>query len=103
LYASRLEELATQHGRYTTECAAYDKARYLDAIATDYVRELSYRDRKALHNFKYYTWVEQQGRTAEELRALWEPEFWERTYAQVEEWDAQIAMFNERTGVLNDI
>jgi cysteine synthase len=102
LYASRLVELANRHGRYTTERAAYDKARYLDAIATDYVRELTYRDRKALHNFKYYTWVEQQGHTAEELRALWEPEFWERTYAQVEEWDAQIAMFNERTGVLND-
>jgi cysteine synthase len=101
LYASRLSELAAQRGPYTAERAAYDKARYLDAIATDHMRELTYRDRKALHNFKYFTWVEQQGRTPEELRELWEPEFWERTYAQVEEWDAQITAFNERSGVLD--
>ena len=45
-------------------------------------------------------WVEQQGRTADELRELWQPEFWERTFAQVDEWDRQIESFNERTGVL---
>jgi cysteine synthase len=101
MYASRLVDLAAQHGRYTPERAAYHKARYLDAIATDYIRELTYHDRKALHNFKYFTWVEQQGRTADELRELWQPEFWERTFSQVDEWDAQINEFNERTGVLS--
>ncbi len=101
MYASRLTELATEHGSYTPEKAAYDKARYLDGIEIDHVRELTYQDRKALHNLKYFTWVEQQGRTAEELRELWQPEFWERAFAQVEEWDAQIKAFNERTGVLN--
>jgi hypothetical protein len=100
LYTSRLQELTAQLGSYTVEQAAYAKARYLDGIATDYMRELTYRDRKALHNFKYFTWVEQQGRTAEELRELWQPEFWERTFAQADEWDAQIEAFNERTGVL---
>jgi cysteine synthase len=100
LYASRLKELAAERGHYTPERAAYDKARYLDAISTDYMRELTYHDRKALHNFKYFTWVEQQDRTADELRELWEPEFWERSYAQADEWDAQITAFNERTGVL---
>jgi cysteine synthase len=101
LYGSRLEELAAERGKYSTEQAAYDQARYLDGIVTDHVRELTYFDRKALHNFKYFTWVEQQGRTADELRELWEPEFWERTFAQVEEWDKQIESFNERTGVLD--
>jgi hypothetical protein len=101
MYTSRLEELSAERGRYTSERAAYDKARYLDAVASDHVRELTYSDRKALHNFKYFTWVEQQGRTADELRELWEPEFWERTFAQVEEWDKQIESFNERTGVLD--
>jgi cysteine synthase len=100
LYASRLAELEAHKGPYTPERVAYDKARYLDGVATDHVRELTYHDRKALHNFKYFTWVEQQGRTAEELRELWQPEFWERTFAQVEEWDEQINAFNERTGVL---
>ena len=85
-----MEELAAEHGPYTAERAAYDQARYLDGIATDHLRELTYLDRKALHNFKYFTWVEQQGRTADELRELWEPEFWDRTFAQVDEWDEQI-------------
>lgn len=100
LYASRLKELTDEHGRYTDERAAYDQARYLDAIATDHLRELTYHDRKALHNFKYFTWVEQQGRTADELRELWQPEFWEKTFAHADEWDKQIVAFNERTGVL---
>jgi cysteine synthase A len=103
LYASRLEELAAQHGRYTAERAAYDQARYLDGIVTDHLRELTYHDRKALHNFKYFTWVEQQGRSADDLRQLWEPEFWDRTFAQVDEWDEQINSFNERTGVLGSL
>ena len=101
LYASRLQELSAEHGAYSPERAAYDQARYLDGIVTDHLRELTYHDRKALHNFKYFTWVEQQGRTADELRALWEPEFWERTFSQVDEWDEQINAFNERTGVLD--
>jgi cysteine synthase len=101
LYASRLKELATERGCYTSEQAAYDKARYLDAIVTDHIRELTYHDRKALHNFKYFTWVEQQGRTADELRELWNPDFWQRTYAQADEWDAQISAFNQLTGVLD--
>jgi cysteine synthase len=100
LYGSRLQELADDTGAYTPERAAYAQARYLDGIATDYLRELTYFDRKALHNFKYFTWVEQQGRSADELRQLWDPDFWERTFAQVDEWDEQIKAFNERTDVL---
>jgi cysteine synthase A len=101
LYASRLNELSAQHGPYSAERATYDHARYLDGIVTDHLRELTYHDRKALHNFKYFTWVEQQGCTAEELRELWQPEFWDRTFAQADQWDEQITAFNERTGVLN--
>jgi cysteine synthase len=101
MYASRLEELAAEHGTYTAELAAYDQARYLDGIVTDHVRELTYVDRKALHNFKYFTWVEQQGRTADELRELWNPDFWRQQFGQVDEWDQQITEFNSRTGVLD--
>ena len=100
LYSSRLEELNAECGAYTVERAALDRERYLEGIATDYIRELTYQDRKALHNFKYFTWVEQQGRTAEELRKLWEPEFWQQTFEQAAEWDRQIEDFNQQTGVL---
>jgi len=101
LYASRLKELSLRHGPYSADRAAYDQARYLDGIVTDHLRELTYHDRKALHNFKYFTWVEQQGRVAEELRELWQPEFWQRTFAQVDQWDEEIDEFNQRTGALH--
>jgi len=101
LYESRLDEMTEEFGPFSAEDAAYARARYLDGIAVDHYRELTYHDRKALHNFKYFTWVEQQGRTVDELRELWQPEFWQRTFAQADEWDRQIEAFNERTGVLD--
>ena len=100
LYASRLEEVTVEKGGYTSLQAATDRARYLDGIEIDHLRELSYQDRKALHNFKYFTWVEQQGRTVEELRELWRPEFWENTFAESSTWDERIDQFNQRTNVL---
>ncbi len=100
LYESRLVELKEERGAYTAEQALADEARFLQGVATDHLRELSYQDRKALHNFKYFTWVEQQQRSVEELNELWDPDFWERTFGQAEEWDRMIESFNERTGLL---
>ena len=102
LYGSRLEEMTEAHGPYTAPDAAAVAARYLDGTTTDHLRELSYLDRKALHNFKYFTWVEQQGRTSEELNQLWDEDFWKETFAQeqVDEWDKLIDQFNQATGLL---
>jgi cysteine synthase A len=99
MYGSRLREETALRGVYTERDAMAHKARWIDGIGIDNLRELSYRDRKALHNFKYFTWVEQQQRDVEELRQLWEPEFWEETWQQVDQWDELIRSFNERTGV----
>ena len=68
--------------------------RYIEGIGADNMRELGYHDRKQLHNFKYFTWVEQQGRSADDLRRLWDPDFWTETFAQVDDWDRQIMEFN---------
>jgi cysteine synthase len=103
LYASRQQELRDERGPYTRERAAQDFARFLEGAGTDYLQELGYRDRKRLHNLKYFTWVEQQGKTSEELAALWEPDFWTGVWAQVPEWDRQIQQFNERTGLLKQL
>jgi hypothetical protein len=100
LYTSRLDELRTERGPYTEVDAARDLDRRLHGVKTDFLRELGYRDRKALHHLKYFTWVEQQGRTSDELRQLWDPAFWEAQYADAENWDALIDAFNARTGVL---
>ncbi len=99
LYQSRVQELRAAHGPYSEINAAQHYARYLEGTGIDHLRELSYYDRKMLHNFKYFTWVEQQQRDVNDLRKLWDPDFWPETFAQVEEWDKLIADFNRRVGV----
>ena len=96
LYSSRMDEMRDEHGPYTTHLADQHFGRYLQGTTTDHVRELGYADRKALHNFKYFTWVEQQGRSSDELRLLWDDDFWRSLFAQevVDEWDRLIEAFN---------
>ncbi len=99
LYHSRIEELRDEHGPYSSMQAARDLEN-LHATRTDFMKELSYPDKKAIHNLKYFTWVEQQGKNVEELNQLWEDRgFWPRMFGQVEEWDELIRAFNERTGL----
>jgi len=100
LYSSRVGEMLENHGPYTTRLADQHYARYLLGTGTDHLRELNYADRKALHNFKYFTWVEQQGRSSEELHQLWDEDFWLEVFSQgvVDEWDRLISAFNGASG-----
>lgn len=99
LYASRIDEQRQQRGVYTPDLAGRHFARYLEGIGVDHLRELSYVDRKTLHNFKYFTWVEQQQRDVNDLRRLWDPEFWTETFGLLEEWDRRIEAFNRDVGL----
>jgi len=66
LYQSRLEEMHEEFGEYTETNAASDFSRWLIGQSTDNLEELRYIDRRRIHNLKYFTWVEQQGKTYEE-------------------------------------
>jgi cysteine synthase A len=99
LYQTRLAELTAERGAYSERQAEVDLERFLLGATTDHLRELTHADRKALHNLKYFTWVEQQGRTVEELNALWSPSFWTDLQAQLPAWDEAIVAFNRETGV----
>jgi cysteine synthase len=46
--------------------------------------------RRRWHNQKYFTWVEQQGRTVEELRAQESPDYWVAQQEQAHEVDRRI-------------
>ena len=95
LYRSRLTEMHEQYGTYTAANAQADDARYLKGQPIDFMQELSYYDRKRIHNLKYYTWVEQQGKTYEEIQAQWyDPDYWLEIQAQETEIDARIEEFN---------
>jgi cysteine synthase len=95
LYGSRLEEMNKEHGTYKELDAVRHFGRYIEGIGSDTMRELGYHERKQLHNFKYFTWVEQQQRSADDLRRLWDPDFWTEMFAQVDAWDRQIEAFNQ--------
>lgn len=104
MYQSRLREATTRHGEYTTVQASCDFDRRLLGANTEHLLELSHRDRRRMHNLKYFTWVEQQGKTVEELNAQWyDDRYWLDRYEQVNEWDRKIEEFNERTGVLTKL
>ena len=96
-----MEEQRQISGAYDRESACGHFGRYLAGIGMDNMRELNYYDRKALHNLKYFTWVEQQQRSVDELNALWDPDFWTGTFDQVDAWDRRIVEFNERVGICN--
>jgi cysteine synthase len=50
---------------------------------TDYVQEGTLEARRRWHNLKYYTWIEQQGKTVDELRAQAGQEWWQAERARI--------------------
>jgi cysteine synthase len=101
LYGSRVEDMNKELGEYTETDAAETFARYLLGVTTDNMLETTYESRKRIHNLKYYTWVEQQGKTYKEIQEQWyDPNYWTDIQGQVEEIDALITDFNGKVGLL---
>jgi cysteine synthase len=102
LYGSRLKELEEEFGAYQKINAAIDYHQNLQALTTDYMQELTYYDKKRIHNLKYFTWVEQQGKDLEELNAQWYDyeNYWGSIHKQTSKIDKLIREFNQRTGLL---
>ncbi len=104
MYGSRIEELRDQRGEYDMLQAVRDFEQCLMGARCDNMKELTYNDRKAIHNLKYYTWVEQQGKDVEDLNQLWyDRDIWNTMFRQVGRWDELINEFNERTGLLHSL
>jgi len=97
LYRSRVAELHDAEGAYDAAAAAFGFGR-LTGQTTDNMEVLDDAGRRRIHNLKYFTWVEQQGKTVEELDAQWAPGYWEDTQSQVGDIDRLIEDFNLRVG-----
>lgn len=101
MYQSRIEEYREKDGEYTSAQATADYGKYIDDLGIDYMLETSYYDRKRMHNLKYFTWIEQQGKELDELNAQWYDEnYWKVQYESCQELDEKIKEFNEKTGLL---
>lgn len=104
MYASRLQEYDESRQPLTAPQAAGAYHRWLLGQNTDHVQELTYPERKRLHNLKYYTWVEQQGKSPQELEAQWsQKDYWTSIRRSVEKIDPLIHEFNQRTGLADDL
>ncbi len=104
MYGSRMVETREEDGPLTMLDAAGIYHRYLLGESTDNLIELTYAERKRIHNLKYYTWIEQQGKTSEELNAQWyDPTYWTSLHGMDAEIDKLIERFNERVGLLGEM
>jgi cysteine synthase len=100
LYGSRIQEYRKEQGEFGAAEAAGTYARWLQGVSNDNLLELSYQDRRRVHNLKYYTWVEQQGKTYAEIQAQWyDPDYWTDVQKQTPEIDALITEFNDKVGL----
>jgi hypothetical protein len=105
MYQSRIKELQDEQGEYTHEKAALHYHKHILDEKTDNMLELRYTDRKRIHNLKYYTWVEQQGKTVDEINALWydDANTWGALRKERQKVDDLINEFNEATGLLKNL
>ncbi len=104
LYQTRLKDLKKTYGPYSEREAAKDYHRFLMGESIAHILELSSQDKRRIHNLKYFTWIEQQGRELSELESQWYdfPEYWENVHRQADEIDDLIDQFNQRTRLLED-
>ncbi len=101
LYQSRLTEMHEEFGEYTEANAAADFARWLHGQSTDNLEELRYTDRRRVHQLKYFTWVEQQGKTYDEIQDQWYgKDYFTGIQEQVDDIDELINEFNKDVGLL---
>ena len=103
LYQSRLKEMEEKFGEYDRVDAAVDYNTHLKRQTIDYLEELTYESRKRIHNLKYYTWVEQQGKDVEELNAQWYDydNYWGSIHNMTGKIDELIKGFNKKVGLLD--
>ncbi|MCB2218938.1 MAG: pyridoxal-phosphate dependent enzyme [Bacteroidetes bacterium] len=103
MYQSRLLEEKEEHGKLSTQKAEVIFQRDLLGLKTDHMIEMTYYEKRRMHNLKYFTWIEQQGKTVDELNAQWyDDNYWKSQFAKADAWDEKIMEFNERTGVLKE-
>jgi len=101
LYGSRLKEMHEEVGEYTAMDAGMTDARYLEGLTPNYLQELTYEDQRRVHNLKYFTWIEQQGKTYEEIQSQWyDKDYWTNFQEQIPEIDELITEFNGKVGLI---
>ncbi len=89
-YRSVMRQLTAEHGPMDETEAAIRLVSIFHGQKLDWIQEGTHETRARWHNLKYFTWVEQQGKTVEELDAQRDPGWWEAEQAKIAEVDERI-------------
>jgi hypothetical protein len=92
-YPSVLRRLDAEEGPMDDHTARRRLSRFREPRT--WILEGTHETRQRWHNQKYFTWVEQQGKGVDELRAQEDPAFWVAQQERIEETDRLI---RERRG-----
>jgi hypothetical protein len=94
-YYSVIDEMAAQYGKLDEAAAVGRVEGVFHAAGTDWVLEGTKDVRERWHNLKYYTWVEQQGKSVQELDAQRDPQWWIGHQQRVQEIDKRLNALRE--------
>ena len=89
-YHSVMDWLTREKGAMDERVATARLSGIFHGASLDWIQEGTVHNRNRWHNLKYYTWVEQQGKSVEELDAQRNPEWWLAHQARVKELDEGI-------------
>ncbi len=89
-YPSVLKRLAARTGPLTLERAEARLASVFRGQKLDWISEGTRESRERWHNLKYFTWVEQQGKTIEELDAQRSESWWSEQAALAGDVDRRL-------------
>ncbi len=88
-YHSVMADMTATYGQMD-ETEAVARAHIFSDQKTDWIKDGTPDMRRQWHNLKYYTWVEQQGKSVEELNAQLSQEWWQAEQAKVTDIDKRI-------------
>ncbi len=98
-YYSVMDSMRECYGALDTAAAVGRVEGVFHGVHTDWVQPATFESRSRWHNLKYYTWVEQQGKTVEELDAQRDPAWWQGHQARISAIDAQLIAQRETVSV----
>jgi len=94
-YSSVMNDLNKMYGKIDRNEAKNRFESIFMNAKTDWMFEGTVNNRKRWHNLKYYTWVEQQGKTVEELDQTKNYDYWKKEQDKIEDIDRKLLEYRE--------
>jgi len=97
-YHSVMKDMTRTYGKLDRSEAKQRFESIVLGARTDWIFEGTMENRLRWHNLKYYTWVEQQGKTVEELNRTMDQDFWKAEAQKTAEIDGLLIDYRRKNG-----